>query len=91
MLTASTLDPWCRYMEILVYDTPLHVVQHTAGWVIVQCQGCDYTVCDGPFSSRKEARETIEEWRDTRKMLREMAGVPPGHPLNQPYEAPETP
>lgn len=85
------LDPWGRCLEILVYDTPLAVVRHPAGWVIVQSFGVDYRTCDGPFSSRQEARETMHEWCRVRRMLRETAGVPPGHPLNEPYKGHDTP
>jgi hypothetical protein len=66
----NSLEPWGRRLEILCYDTPLDLVYHPVGWVIVQCSGSVYNVCDGPFATRMEARGAMEGWLELRRSMK---------------------
>ncbi len=66
----ASFDPWEGALEILSSRSPLEMVRHPLGWVIVNyANGMDYRVCDGPYATRTEARQAVGEWTKVRRML----------------------
>ena len=66
----ASFDPWEGALEILCSRSPLEMVRHPLGWVIVNhTNGMDYRVCDGPYATRTEARQAVGEWTKVRRIL----------------------
>ena len=66
----ASFDPWGGALDILCSRSPLEMVRHPLGWVIVNyTKGMDYRVCDGPYATRTEARQAVGEWTEVRRML----------------------
>ena len=66
----TLFDPWEGALDILCSKSPLEMVRHPMGWVIVNyTNGIDYRVCDGPYATRTEARQAVAEWTEVRRML----------------------
>jgi hypothetical protein len=66
----TLFDPWEGALDILCSKSPLEMVRHPLGWVIVNyTNGIDYRVCDGPYATRTEARQAVGEWTEVRRML----------------------
>lgn len=66
----ASFDPAEGALEILSSRSPLEMVRHPLGWVIVNyTNGMDYRVCDGPYASRTEARQAVGEWTKVRRLL----------------------
>ena len=66
----TLFDPREGALEILFSKSPLEMVRHPLGWVIVNyTNGINYRVCDGPYATRTEARQAVGEWTKVRRIL----------------------